>query len=394
MEFVLSTYSSEHKAPEAAIRWLVLFNFLAGLGTVSSYFGFLFASSRNFPRATGLATGLPLSIFGLSPLFLSNIASTFFLDSATGLLDSTRFLIFLAVLLCLVNLGGSMGLRVWLRQEEKRKDTVTAITSEPTTTDEDEVVDENTPLVPAPQPAEGELHQPLPHLLTDPQFWSFILIIAITTGACEMVMGSIGTIVQALMPDLQGQVPMTAVTVLTSQGSPSNSLSVRQLHVQLISAFNTVSRIGSGLLADRITAPPSAGARRLSRLIFVTVSAAVLGMAFAWTALGLRSEKSLWVLSVATGAGYGTVFTVSPTITASVWGNRNLGRNWGIISYAPLIGTPILTFLYTAISKRVGGEKTCVGTPCFSPTFEACAILSCFAAIVSLVLTRRWRAVL
>ncbi|KZO89940.1 MFS general substrate transporter [Calocera viscosa TUFC12733] len=399
MECILQTYS-DLSTPHIAIRWLILFNFLAGVGTVSSYFGFLFASSKNFPGATGLATGLPLSIFGLSPLFLSMIASTFFLDSVTGLLDSTRFLVFLAALLGSVNILGSIGLRIWPRDDDMGKDTAPATTSEdPVATNadigDDHTVDENTPLVAsAPEPVEIEPHQPLPNLLSDGHFWSFILIIAIATGTCEMVMANIGTIVQALMPDSQLHVPPGAHGVLASVGSPSTALSVRQLHVRLISVFNTVSRIGSGLLADRITAPPSAGPRRLSRLIFVTVSGAVLGAAFAWTAWGLRTEKSLWVLSTATGAGYGTVFTVTPTITATVWGNRNLGRNWGIISYAPLIGTPIFTFLYTAISKQVGAGKTCVGTACFSATFAACTISSLCAAVVSFVLTRRWRKVL
>ncbi|KZT60425.1 hypothetical protein CALCODRAFT_492470 [Calocera cornea HHB12733] len=394
MELILQTYSSELSRPHIAIRWLSLFNFLAGVGTVSSYFGFLFASSRNFPKAAGLATGLPLSIFGLSPLFLSMVASTFFLDSETGLLESTKFLIFLAVLLGTVNALGSFGLRVWPVEDSVGKDPALTASSEEPVPDMGGTADENTPLVSAPQPDEEEPHQPLPHLLTDVHFWSFIVVIAITTGACEMVMANIGTIVQALMPNSLVHVPPGAYGIAAFLGSPSTSLSVRQLHVQLISAFNTVSRIGSGLLADRITAPPSAGPRRLSRLIFVTVSGAVLGAAFAWMAWGLRSEKSLWVLSTATGAGYGTVFTVSPTITATVWGNRHLGRNWGIISYAPLVGTPIFTFLYTAISKRVGGGQTCVGTACFSSTFAACSIMSLCAAAVSFVLTRRWREVL
>ena len=76
-----------------------------------SYFSALFAASKNFPDYIGIASGSSMALFGLSPLFLSLLASNYFTSDIDGL-DVQSFVTFLAVLSGLVNLVGAINLRV------------------------------------------------------------------------------------------------------------------------------------------------------------------------------------------------------------------------------------------------------------------------------------------
>jgi hypothetical protein len=76
------------------------------------YFSSIFAASKHFPDYPGFASGLTMALFGLSPLFLSVIASDCFIDPTSGLLDVVLFLRFLAVLTASTHVLGYFVLRM------------------------------------------------------------------------------------------------------------------------------------------------------------------------------------------------------------------------------------------------------------------------------------------
>ncbi|KAK4705561.1 hypothetical protein P7C70_g646, partial [Phenoliferia sp. Uapishka_3] len=106
--------------PDGQWIWLSFYYFLAGCATAASYFSSIITATKSYPaRHSGLAIGLPCSIFGLSPLFLSSLA-TFFTSTSSeettfgvsnGELDPGRWLLFLAALLATVNLIGGLVLK-------------------------------------------------------------------------------------------------------------------------------------------------------------------------------------------------------------------------------------------------------------------------------------------
>ena len=136
-----------HQPGESSNVTFVFMFFLAGLGTVASYavpsyssnttilseasqiflMPFLCYQSRQikprvymdplrdsfhnqvFPKSTGLATGVVTALFGLSPLFLSAVASTFLMDHS-GELDAPRCMVWLAVGAGVANFVGSWGM--------------------------------------------------------------------------------------------------------------------------------------------------------------------------------------------------------------------------------------------------------------------------------------------
>ncbi|CCO26251.1 putative transporter MCH1 [Rhizoctonia solani AG-1 IB] len=340
-------------------RWLVLLFFLAGSAAVASYFSALFAT-RYQARPGGLATSIPLALFGLSPLFLSYVASlpTFQLDN--GELDAPRFLWFLAVGTGGIHLISAFGLRV--RYDLTSIDDTVVETPNPARN-----LSERTPLLqkslitPPNSPPRPVLEYPeedssVIALLSDSSFWIFAAVFLVITGSSEMVISNIGSI------------------VMTLPGTDNTATQVR-----LISIANTLARLFSGPLADLVSPVAEKDAcgsykfpttRRLSRMIFPCLA---------------LSTSSLPILSVGTGLAYGAAWAVIPSITGTVWGFENLGRNFGIVSYAPFIGTPIFTYLYACI-----GSEDCHGRNCWSTTFLISAGVMCMSLAGIVTLWKRW----
>ncbi|CAE6525426.1 unnamed protein product [Rhizoctonia solani] len=355
-------------------RWLVLLFFLAGSAAVASYFSALFAT-RYQARPGGFATSLPLALFGLSPLFLSYVASlpTFRFDD--GELNVPRFLTYLAVGTGGIHFISAFGLRV-------RYDLTSVDDTMTETTSPIENLSERTPLIQKPllTPPNSPPRPILEYsgedgsviaLLSDSSFWLFATIFLVITGSSEMVISNIGSI------------------VMTLPGSNNTATQVR-----LISIANTLARLCSGPLADLISPlaeKDSYGTykfpttRRLSRMVFLCWALVCLSLVYLWTAFGIQSTSSLSILSVGTGLGYGAAWAVIPSITGTVWGFENLGRNFGIVSYAPFIGTPIFTYLYACI-----GSEECHGRNCWSGTFITSAGVMCVSLISVVALWKRW----
>jgi len=131
---------------------------------------------------------------------------------------------------------------------------------------------------------------------------------------------------------------------------------------------------------------------------FLSASTALLFLTFGWLELGIRDQQSLWILSIGTGIAYGSVFTVLPSIVSSVWGLANLGRNFGIITYAPFIGTPTFSYLYAFVAaahvKKDSpntGDGICKGVNCWQLTFATTAAAAVVSSLFSVVLWRRWK---
>ncbi|HTX51802.1 MAG TPA: OFA family MFS transporter [Candidatus Baltobacteraceae bacterium] len=116
--------------------------------------------------------------------------------------------------------------------------------------------------------------------------------------------------------------------------------------VALLAIFNTLGRIVSGYVSDRI------GRRETMLLAFVLQAVNMLAFAF-YTTPGLLVFGSAF-----TGLCYGTIFTLMPAATADSYGVKNLGVNYGLVFTAfgvagilgPILGGRIrdLSGSYTA----------------------------------------------
>ncbi len=244
---------------------------------------------------------------------------------------------------------------------------------------------------------------------------------------CEMIISNIGTIVLSLYPE--------AASGIRSLSSSAESVTATQ--VRLLSISNTLSRLLSGPAADFISPLSShvAGDRssrsrsyRISRVVLLSCISLLLAGTFLYLELAIRTPDGLRVLRYVVLACSRTLlngllvlepvlptvqhsqfcaseFLLSPhlyhsrfllrprpTIVSSIWGNCNFGRNFGIITYAPLIGTPLFSYLYAFVSahNNVGGG-VCIGVTCWSLTFWVSTGASLLSFVASILLWRRWK---
>lgn len=139
-----------------------------------------------------------------------------------------------------------------------------------------------------------------------------------------MVISNLGTIVLSLPPNMPADYPRS-----TSSDHATSE------QVRLLSFFNTLSRIVIGPLADFVSPVALCSAagglvyprdHRVSRVIFLTLPALLLGFIFVWMEFGVVSRETVRTLrfvhcpivcillkimiSIGTGITYGAVFSV------------------------------------------------------------------------------------
>jgi hypothetical protein len=152
-----------------------------------SYFSAVFAASKTFPEWIGIASALPMVLFGLSPLFLSLFASYFFTDPGAGL-NLVRYFVFLALLCGFANIFGAFVLHVPQHDTIDVIDTVAESNLEPgsepdeTTSLLSEIAaNVITEVVVIEEPKQGSVLD----LLKDPHFWILATSLLLTLGSVE-----------------------------------------------------------------------------------------------------------------------------------------------------------------------------------------------------------------
>ncbi|GAA5931957.1 uncharacterized protein JCM15063_001084 [Sporobolomyces koalae] len=402
------------------LLWVLLCGtyFLAGCGVAASYFSAMIASTKSIPaRHSGLAIGVPCAVFGLSPLFLTSLASFFTTTwdrfpeppgTAQVELDPGKWLLFLAAMLALVNGIGGFFLKELPWQEDqdqldpaKRDSQRMEAERQP----EDPVATERTALLPArasqdqtDSPSSAiEGHQPealdpqtLRQFVSTPRFWLFGSLILLSTGPVEMYMASLGQILESLLA-------ISASTTSTA----SHALQARKNHIAVLAIANTFSRLGVGAVSDYLSTPAREGERpkrRISRLVFLFGACATLAASYAWGGTGLGSEQGLWVITIVNGFSYGAIFTLSPAIVRSCWPVDNFGRNWGLLTWFSAIGALIFTPLFGILRDMATGTsapltlitEVCAASSCYRPIFVVSAVSAGAAGGVVLLLWRKW----
>ncbi|KAI5983058.1 MFS general substrate transporter [Pisolithus albus] len=369
---------------------LTVYFFVCSVATVFSYFASVFAASKNFPRYMGLATGASTALFGLSPTFLSIVATRYFYHPDTGL-DLVHFLQFLAFLCGGVHIIGGFTMHVLPPAEER-----VSRSFDTDTEDQAELADECTSLLPKTDSitsievvsaTDDDLRsQSTLDVLKDPNFWVLAFVVSVILGSCEMIMSNIGTIVLSLPP----------------RYFPTSSDIATSTQIKAISLSNTISRLVVGPLADVVSPitshlPPGSrgilGKHLISRTAFLTFSSSVLICTYLWMVVGVRSQGGLGILSVGAGIAYGCTFAVLPSLLSSIWGIHNLGRNYGVLIYAPFLGTPAFSYLYAFVAAGHvppdGG--VCTGVECWRATFGVSGGVVALAFVATLWLWKAWR---
>ncbi|NQU52256.1 MAG: OFA family MFS transporter [Bacteroidetes bacterium] len=130
--------------------------------------------------------------------------------------------------------------------------------------------------------------------------------------------------------------------------------------------FNGLGRILWGMISDKI-------GRKTSIAIMMATQGAFV-ILFQWMA---GMQITLYIFAVLIGFNYGGLFSLFPTITADIFGNKNFGQNYGWVFLAYAVGGIIFPIL--------GGKLGDLGN--FPLAFTICGVL-CFVAVLTILMVK------
>lgn len=389
---------------------LMLFAFVCiGAGTSAGYISCVSTVAKNFGKGKyrGLALAMPITFFGLSGMWLSQVGSNVFYermpDGSRGDVDVFHFFVFLACLLFGMGVLGTFTLRVVDEQDlideaieelehsglldgsallgraERSYGSVGA--SAPAGEEDafDPAKDDD-----AKWKKNWVLNAETRRFLSDHTMWPFALAFLLMVGPGEAFINNLGTVLGTLTPPKEPSI-LSGTSAAT--------------HVSIFGITSTVARLLIGTLTD-LLAPsphtqhiqigpirPSSPLRRIaiSRVVFMLFFATLMAVGLIFLASGAAQNHAerFWVVSGLVGAGYGALFSLTPLIVTIIWGVENFATNFGIIATVPALGAIFWGSIFSGVYQegarsmqsspgREGDDSVfCYGKQCYAPTFWA-----------------------
>lgn len=353
--------------------------FMIGCGSTFMNSACLKCCAVSFPSIRGVATLLPLALYGLSALFYSVIATMFFPG------DTSKFLGFLSYSSLAIFMVCAPCVMLYDRQNRRsRSRTTTAmgadfeLTTMPTTL--------HKPLLVTDQyPAEiGGMA-----LLSSRSFWIIFFITGALASLGQMYIYLVGYIVKSV-------ISFDFTAPLTGSAEVDLAISIQQsqlLQVGLLSVANCVGRIASGILGDIMS---QLFHKPRSLLLFLPCIGMLVTQVMAFT---ITEHTNLSVLSLSIGFFYGFTFCIMPLIVGDVFGMENYSLNWGFVGMAPILPSFYFTDLFGKTYDRNSimldsGVKTCeLGKECYSSVFRVTVWVTVFATMAVFLLLRKRKVV-
>nr|POE71829.1 putative transporter mch1 [Quercus suber] len=408
--------------------WVMVVAFVfIGFGTSCMYLSAITTCAKNFGRGRfrGLALALPISCFGLSSMWQSQVGSRLLYeplpDGSRGDVDVYRFFLFLGCLLLATGLLGLVLLRLvdedvlideavdelersgLLQDSEFFHSSATGDSHQGYGTTNDsfsanenhnsEDQDRTAHLLEDKRKKTWLLNEETRRFVHDHTAWWLAAGFFLVTGPGEAFINNLGTIIGTLYTPESTAQAMEMTSAAT--------------HVSIVALSSTICRILTGSLTDLVapTTPlhqhrqgPSslansmaslggfAAPRRLeiSRVTLLLTFCLIMAAGQVTLASGVLQDRGdlFWIVSSTAGAGYGAAFSLTPIIVSVVWGVENFGTNWGIISTAAAVGATFWGLVYSAVYQRAAAttdkadrdEILCYGRQCYAPTFWAMAV--------------------
>lgn len=338
-----------------------LYLFFIGTGSTLINAACLKCCASKFPQSRGMATSIPIAMYGLSALFYSLMGLEFFPGDTGGLL---RFLAISSAVICLVN-APIICHCDWERRVHPVTSPIEYIELES---------------MPSQSPSGGS-RRPHPvssfgSLFKGSRFWALCSILGIVASLGQLYIYSCGYIVRSLTSEFSEQEDYEH---LVQQD--------QQLQVALISISSCVGRVLAGLCGDLL-----AGRYKQYRgwlLIFpATLIAVVQGV------LGFATIKldQLSAASIALGLGYGFNYSAYPALVCDLFGLERFSMMWGIIGLSPIVPTYFFTkhfgkFYDSKVnsSDPVQSAQGCkLGTGCYNAVFQTTFFASCIIFLLLL----------
>ncbi|KAK6199514.1 major facilitator superfamily domain-containing protein [Scheffersomyces amazonensis] len=345
---------------------------LVGSGSTFINYACLKCCAISFPSIRGVATSLPLALYGLSALFYSVIASMFFPG------DTSSFLGFLAyssiVIFCICAPSIMLCDKDHNPKQQQQQQTLPRRNS---VSEKKLVTNPNS----AYQKLELEDSKDITGfaLVKCYRFWLLFIATGSLASLGQMYIYSVGYMVKALISyRIQSEQIIDGDIIIQKD---------QQFQVGLISTANCIGRIISGIMGDIITQSFN---KPRSLLLYLPSIGLMLTQLMG---LFIREDSTLPIDSFLTGLFYGFIFCIMPIIVGDTFGMTNFSSNWGIVSLAPIIPSIFFTRLFgniydsnSIIDEIKGGVICTLGNECYNSIFKLTFAISIISFItVSLI---------
>lgn len=285
-----------------------------GLATSSLYFSSLLTCAKIFPKHKGLAISLPVTCYGLSALIGSQLLKLDYfrmiykLDGG-DMLDLVKVFRFFAWLYAIVGVLSFISSSIVLVEQDVIFDL-----------DETDVDDASTPLLHddlTPQRSVRSIDPPnhkkrFITFLKDVSSWVLLISLIMNIGPMESYQNNLSSIVAILQP-------------VKSESNLSDKVSV-------LATSSTIARLVFGGLSDLLETKGYSSVPLL-------LTSVVCGIGGQW-----------FNNVVLNGVSYGGMFTIYPTLVASVWGIDIMGSTWGSFMVAPAMGSIMFSLFYGKVA--------------------------------------------
>ncbi|SCU84391.1 LAFA_0D09714g1_1 [Lachancea sp. 'fantastica'] len=320
--YAYSSYVFEHGETHFAFT-LIAFCAI-GISTSALFFSGLLTCAKLFPKYKFLSISCPTTFYGLSSLVGSEVLKRAWFSQGHEYLNLGRvfktFAYFYAVVGTLTWISTSIVAMLKLAAEQE----------------------EHQPLLPTESSASAnDYKKRIAQFVRDPSTYLTLLMFFLTIGALEMFLTNMGSVALLVSPD-------------------DRNIQDRVLSYYALSS--TCTRLIAGLTADILAQ------HKISR-IWILYGCLLLGLLGQVLIVNVGTSKTqISVASALSGASYGGLFTIFPTLTLSIWGSSVFGTAYGCFMVAPAIASTVFGILYARVyDTHCTGQM--LGAQCVKPIF-------------------------
>ncbi|KAL3229580.1 putative transporter MCH1 [Nakaseomyces bracarensis] len=332
--------------------------FIIGVATSGLFFSALITCAKLFPNTKLLSISIPTTCYGLSSLIGSQfLRMKYFHPIDYPYLDLGRVFKAFAWIYAVI------GIMVWIATSKVAMIEDDADRTEET--EESRLLSENN---------SSHQHKNLWKVLSDPILYVFGMTIFLALGPLEMFIANMGSLTNVIA----GHEPQLSSALLS------------------VYAFtSTITRLTTGLITDYFNKKQISVKWIL--LFFLAIGLITQGKIYllSVTSSGRHGDtrevsNDLFSVGIMQGIAYGGLFTIYPTLTLMVWGDKLFGTAYGTLMIAPALGSALSCMIYANIYDTKCASESAQGS-CIAPVYESTALQFLIAIILTIIVTIAWR---
>lgn len=291
-----------------------------GLATSSLYFSSLLTCAKIYPNHKGLAISLPITCYGISSLVGSQLMKLLYFNDGEYL-NLNRAFTFFGFLYLIIGVVNFISISVVSIESEVIFEETRLLEGDIETNYHSSENCDGDSLIPSRSIVEPSHHNERFKLfLTDPSAWLLLMTMILNIGPLETFQNNLGSILKKV----------------NSKENLSDQLSVS-------ATASTLTRLAIGGLSDYLASPYRRYPICRVWLLIIVIACGTIGQ------FGVNYLRNFSVITSLNGCSYGGLFTLYPTIVATIWGVDMMGTTWGSFMVAPAIGSVSYSLIYGQI---------------------------------------------